>query len=185
MSSSQELEGVSLLDIETFADHRGSLSRAYEAARIDGCDFDTTWRQAFVSRTEHRNTVRGLHYQFGDGAEAKLITPLSGELFWVSIDLREGSLTFGESVTVVLSRENGHALLVAPRFAHGCLSLTNDAEVFILSNINSAAEFAGGIHWNDPQLAIDWPALGGDPIISEDHASYPGFDQFIATRGHL
>ena len=185
MSPASNIEGLYFLESDEFSDHRGSLSRVFQSSGLTDLDFNTTWRQAFISRTTKKNTVRGLHYQYGDGEEAKLIIPLSGEMFWIAVDLRRESATFGAWQSAILSEGRGQALLVAPRFAHGCMSLSDSVEIFILSNADPAPDYGGGIKWNDPDLKIKWPVLEGEPIISEAHANFPDFAQFLRTRGKL
>lgn len=185
MNANPGITGILTLETEQFEDKRGSLSRLFDQTLWDKCDFDVTWRQAFVSRTDHRNTVRGLHYQFGDGAEAKMIAPLNGEFVWVCVDLREKSATFGNHVCYTMQPGLGEVIVIPAGFAHGCMSLTDAVEILILSNAEPAPELGGGIRWDDPQLGIKWPQLGNDVIISDDHDAYPGFDHFLETRGSL
>ncbi|PPR64030.1 MAG: dTDP-4-dehydrorhamnose 3,5-epimerase [Alphaproteobacteria bacterium MarineAlpha4_Bin2] len=185
MTQVESMEGVHLLPPTEIVDERGSLAKLIDrgASTLEG--YVPVWRQAFISRTRQRNTVRGLHYQFGEGVEGKMISPLKGRMLWVLVDLRCGSKTFGQWMSSVISPEMNKSLLVEPRFAHGCYSLTNDVELLILSDAEAAPEFSGGIFWNDKGLAIDWPADPKPPIISEAHSAYPDFSAFIRDRGAL
>lgn len=179
------IDGIHLLDAGEFTDQRGSLLRLFQSLDDLKTGFDTTWRQGFISRTTRRNTIRGLHYQYGESAEAKLISPLNGSLVWVVVDLRAGSGTFANWRSIEVSNDANQSLLIGPGFAHGCLSLSDDAEVVILSNAEHAPEQGGGIRWDDPTLSIVWPDLGGPPVISEEHGRYPDFSHFLETRGTL
>lgn len=180
-----EIEGVYLVRCERFADQRGALDLSFEESIAEGTGIDTHWRQSFVSRTKRCNTVRGLHYQAGEASEAKLLVPLRGQMFWVVVDLRRGSTSFARWTSAILTPDDGTALLVGPGFAHGCLSLGDETELFILSNAPRGKRDGGGIVWNDPDLAIDWPKSQAAPIISDAHAAYPDFAAFQAGRGAL
>ncbi len=108
--------------------------------------------------------LRGLHYQT-ENTQGKLVRVVSGEVFDVAVDIREGSVTFGQWVGVLLSAENKRQLWVPEGFAHGFYVTSEDAEfVYKCTDYyNPKAEHS--LLWNDPDLAIEWP-LVGEPLLS-------------------
>lgn len=164
-------------------DERGFLFKPYEAADFRAAGFEAPWQQIIHSHTIRSNTVRGLYVQPPPFTEGKLVACLRGEMWWVVVDLREGSDTFSEWEGVHLRQ--GDTVLIERGFAHGCLSLSDDVDLLLLAdNIHSNATYAG-IAWNDPDLRIGWPLPKSDPIISEAHAAYPPFKAFLADHGAI
>lgn len=102
-------------------------------------------------------TIRGLHYQCGRYAQAKLVRVLSGVIFDVVVDLRKGSRTYGQWTGVVLSEANRRQLFVPRGFAHGICTLTDHARVLYKVDQHYRPEADRGIIWNDPDLGIEWP----------------------------
>jgi dTDP-4-dehydrorhamnose 3,5-epimerase len=165
------------------ADHRGFLFKPYEIIEFREAGIETVWEQIIHSHTSRSNTVRGLYVQPPPFTEGKLVACLRGEMWWVVVDLRAGSATFAEWEGVHL--REGDTILIARGFAHGCLSLSDDVDLLLLAdNVHAQADYVG-IVWNDPDLAIDWPLLRPDPIISEAHAAYPPFKEFLARHGAI
>ncbi|MEC8201265.1 MAG: dTDP-4-dehydrorhamnose 3,5-epimerase family protein [Pseudomonadota bacterium] len=185
MNNSFGIDGVHWIDAETFHDRRGSLSRLIDENLTRDIGFKSEWRQAFLSRTKKRNTIRGLHYQRHEGKEGKLISPVSGDIYWVAVDLRGGSSTYAKYASATISSDNNRSLLVEPGFAHGCFSISDETDIYILSSADPAPNYGSGIRWDDPQLAIDWPEFDGEVIISEAHADFPSFAEFQRTVGAL
>jgi len=111
------------------------------------------------------NTVRGLHYQVGQG-QGKLVRVVSGAIFDVVVDMRRGSPRFGQSFSVELSAANRRLLWIPPGFAHGFLALGEGAECVYKITSYWSPQDERILLWNDPALAIAWP-LAGMPVISE------------------
>ncbi|MFZ4753886.1 MAG: dTDP-4-dehydrorhamnose 3,5-epimerase [Chitinophagaceae bacterium] len=118
-------------------------------------------------------TLRGLHFQKGDAAQAKLVRVMQGRVVDVAVDLRKGSDTFGLHVAVELSAENNLQLFVPRGFAHGYSVLEPDTIfVYKCDNLyNKSAE--GGLIYNDPQLKIDWRLPTKDMLLSEKDTRWP------------
>jgi dTDP-4-dehydrorhamnose 3,5-epimerase len=114
-----------------------------------------------------------MHFQASPYQETKLIRCTRGAAFDVIIDLRPGSETFKQHVSVVLSDENGRMLYVPEGFAHGFQTLEDNTEVFYLMSEFYAPEYARGVRWNDPAFGIEWPA--DERIIIDRDESYPDF----------
>ena len=116
--------------------------------------------------------LRGLHYQIGK-AQAKLIRVVKGEIFDVAVDVRRGSPTFGAWVGERLSAANRRQMFVPVGFAHGFLVLEEPAEVlYRVTDFYAPAE-ERGIVWNDPDIGIAWPDVGGVPVLNTRDAALP------------
>jgi len=120
-----------------------------------------------------KGVLRGLHYQTGDHAQAKLVRVLKGEVLDVAVDIRPGSETFGQYDAVVLSGENQRQFFVPRGFAHGFLVLSETAVFFYKCDNFYNRESEGGIFYNDPAIGIDWQFPNDELIISEKDKYLP------------
>ncbi|KKU60162.1 MAG: hypothetical protein UX81_C0003G0022 [Parcubacteria group bacterium GW2011_GWA2_47_12] len=180
----RKLSGAFEVVTEVFSDNRGSMERIYDKSIFEsftGFDFV----QDSLSYTKKKNTVRGFHVSLPPSQEGKIITAAHGKMLWVIVDIRKGSHTFGQWDMIVLSPEKRNMLCVTRGFAHGCLSLTDDACVSIKADNSFSDEHVTGIIWNDPTLKIDWPLNGAEPIISEAHRKLGTFADFVNKYGGL
>lgn len=177
---------VLLIEPQVFGDDRGWFMEAFNTQRFaehTGC------AKTFIQDNQSKSAqgvLRGLHYQIGDHPQDKLVRVLSGEIFDVAVDIREGSPTFGQWVGAALSAENKHQLWVPVGFAHGFVVTSESAEV--LYKVTAPYDKAGerSIRWDDPQLAIDW-SISGPPTLSAKDAEAPGLAQaeiFPQGAGH-
>jgi dTDP-4-dehydrorhamnose 3,5-epimerase len=126
--------------------------------------------QAFSARA---GVIRGLHFQQAPHAQAKLVRVLSGAIFDVAVDIRQGSATYGQWVSATLTAEGGEQILVPRGFAHGYCTLTDDSMIAYKVDGQYAPQTEGGVIWNDPDLGIDWP-VEGEAILSDRTRSCPG-----------
>jgi dTDP-4-dehydrorhamnose 3,5-epimerase len=117
-----------------------------------------------------QNTLRGLHFQV-NFPQAKLLRCLKGKVFDVAVDIRKDSLTYGKWVGEILSDENKHQLFIPAGFAHGYYVMSETAEIAYKCSEIYHPEDELGLRWNDPDIAIEWPAL--DPILSNKDAMLP------------
>ncbi len=179
------LAGAFEVALDAYRDERGTLLRAFDGDVMAAAGVSFSLMQHVVHTTAQRNVVRGLHVQAPPATEAKLIVPLAGRMFWVFVDLRRGSKTFGRWDSLELDAEAGRGLLVPRGFAHGCLSLTGNVTLSILSDQRFQPEHGAGIRWDDPEIGIAWPSLGTPPALSAEHAGYPTFRDFVARIGAL
>ena len=156
------LEGMLILEPRIFEDERGYFMETHHNQRFQSADIDCTFVQDNLSFSK-KNVLRGLHFQ-KTKPQAKLIQAVSGGIFDVGVDLRKGSPTFGKWFGVVLSEENKRQFFVPEGFAHGFCVLSQSAHVAYKCSDFYDPQDEGGLHWSDPDIAIDWPLK--DPILS-------------------
>ncbi len=164
------LPGVVVLKPRVFQDARGFFLETYNEARYQEAGVTCRFVQDNHSRSS-RGILRGLHYQVTKPQD-KLVWCLQGEVFDVAADVRPGSPTFGKWFGVKLTAEEKNQIFVPAGFAHGFLVLTETAEVAYKCSRLYAPEDEGGVIWNDPDLAIDWPS-DDEPILSKKDAALP------------
>ena len=178
------LKGLQTVQLDRIDDARGHLLRVFDALEWASQGEDKAgWAQVVTSFTATKNTLRGMHYQLPPYAEGKLVVPLTGSMFWASVDVRLGSPTLGHWHGATLTAVEGAALAAAPGFAHGCLSLSADVTLLILSTQTHRADGGVGFRWDDPAIAIRWPDLGAPPHLSPAHRRLPRFDTFADGLG--
>ena len=103
-----------------------------------------------------KGTLRGIHFQKGDKAQAKLVRCVRGAVLDVAVDLRHDSPTYKQWVAVELSAENKKQLMIPRGFGHGFVTLTDEVEFLYKADNYYAPEADGGIRWNDPEIGVDW-----------------------------
>ena len=141
---------VKIIVPDVFADARGYFCETYNAARYKAADILADFVQDNESRSA-RGVVRGLHWQAGPHAQAKLVRVLRGAVWDVAVDIRKGSPTFGKHVAVLLSADNRRQFFVPRGFAHGFVVLEDDT--------------------------LDWPDTGVPPILSPKDTTHPLLSQ--------
>ncbi|OGX06304.1 MAG: dTDP-4-dehydrorhamnose 3,5-epimerase [Omnitrophica bacterium RIFCSPLOWO2_12_FULL_50_11] len=169
-----DIPGVFLIVPDVFEDKRGFFYESYNKEVFARHGIHTKFVQDNVSGSA-KGTLRGLHYQIAPRAQAKLVRVVKGEAFDVSVDIREGSKTFGRSISVYLSEENGKMLYVPPGFAHGFCALRDRTEFLYKVSEFYSPEHERGIKWNDPALKIEWPKLDVEFIVSDRDQKFPFF----------
>jgi len=169
-------------------DWRGSLTKVLADGGFTAAGFGIAPRQILHSATAQPWVLRGLHAQQRPFSEAKIIVSLGGRMFWVVVDLRAGSRSFGRWQGFELAPDGaaGPAGLQVPAgFAHGCLSLSEGVEVMIVADQDFMPDHGLGIAWNDPDLSIDWPLAGRAPLLSDEHRAFGSFADFLSRCGSL
>ncbi len=165
------LPGAFLVDLELLADDRGFFARAYCPDQFAAQGLGTPLRQCSVSYNARKGTLRGLHYQTAPHEEHKLVRCTAGCIFDVIVDIRPPSRHYRRWFGTELSARNRRALFIPPGFAHGFLTLSDEAEVYYMISVPHAPEHARGFRWSDPAFGIEWPS---DPsVISARDAAYP------------
>ena len=163
------------MEPEVYADIRGTFSETYNQQAFEKV---LGQKMSFVQDNQsvsHQNVLRGLHYQEGPFAQAKLVRVVRGRARDVVVDLRKNSETFGKHLTVDLSEENRLALFIPKGFAHGFLTLQNKTIFQYKCDAYYHPASERGIIYNDPDLQIDWGIKGDDLIISEKDLHLPRF----------
>ena len=162
-ATSLKIPGPLLLEPEVHGDERGFFVETYREADLPGLGIPDHFVQENHSRSR-RDTVRGLHFQAGPG-QAKLVRVARGEIWDVIVDLRPGSPTMGQWTAVTLDDVAHRMLYVPTGFAHGFCVVSDVADVIYLVSTYYDATLERAVAWDDPELAIPWPA--GEPILSE------------------
>lgn len=174
-----EIPDVLILKPKVFGDDRGYFFESFslrEFASLTGLEPD------FVQDNQARScygVVRGLHFQKGDAAQAKLVRVVSGRVLDVAVDIRAGSPTFGRHVAVELSADNFMQLFIPRGFAHGYAVLSPEAVFLYKTDNYYAPQAEGGILWNDPALGIDWRLPSADIILSAKDRQWPTLSESL------
>lgn len=168
-----QLKGCFILEPKIIKDQRGYFMESFNEQTFQK---GTGQNVHFVQDNQSFSTqgvLRGLHYQTGEHAQAKLVRVLQGEVLDVAVDIRPDSPTYGQSVSILLSAENQKQFFVPRGFAHGFLVLSETATFFYKCDNFYNKESEGGIIFNDPTLNIDWQFEPKDLIISEKDEQLP------------
>ena len=150
------IKGVYIIEPRVFNDARGYFFEAWKKEEFEQHVGHVEFLQDNESKSGY-GVLRGLHYQKGDMAQAKMVRVIKGRVLDVAVDLRRHSETFGQHVMVELSDENKRQLFIPRGFAHGFLVLSDEAIFTYKVDNVYAPQAEAGIRWDDPQLAIDWP----------------------------
>lgn len=160
-----KLPGVKILEPKIFGDERGFFFESYNQRTLERFAGIT---QEFVQDNHSRSVrgvLRGLHYQI-QNPQAKLVRVVTGEVFDVAVDLRRNSPTFGQWTSVILTEKNKRMFWVPEGFAHGFLVLSDSADFLYKTTNFYDPKSERCLAWNDPDVGIDWPLNGLEPILS-------------------
>jgi len=172
-----DIEGLWIIEPRVFGDNRGYFFESFSLRDFEAHVGPVAFVQDNESLSERRGVLRGLHFQKGDQAQAKLLRVVQGSVLDVAVDIRPGSPTFGRHVSVVLSGENKRQFFIPRGFAHGFLVL-EDHTIFQYKCDNYyAPEAEGSYRWNDPAFAIDWGISPEAVILSEKDARAPFYGE--------
>ncbi len=160
------IEGLKIITPTVFGDERGYFMETYNYQDFKEAGLDYVFVQDNQSASK-RGVLRGLHFQTKHPQD-KLVRVISGEVFDVAVDLREGSPTYGQWFGTVLSAENKKQFFIPKHFAHGFLVLSEFAEFTYKCTDFYYADEQGGIAWNDPQIGVEWPIPEGMELILSD-----------------
>jgi dTDP-4-dehydrorhamnose 3,5-epimerase len=172
--SETALPGAYVIDLERIEDERGFFARAWCERELTEHGLETRIAQSNVSFNKHKGTLRGMHFQRPPHQETKLIRCIRGGLFDVIIDLRPDSTGYKRWMGVELTADNRRMLYVPRGFAHGFQTLEDDTEAFYMVSDFYTPEAEGGVRWDDPAFAVEWP-LGPPTEISEKDQQWPDF----------
>ena len=167
------LQGCIVIEPTLLSDNRGTFQEVYQKQQLDKV---LGYTVNFVQDNQSFSTkgvLRGLHFQKGEFAQAKLVRTVQGKVLDVAVDIRQNSPTFGQYYAVELSSENNKQLFVPRGFAHGFVVLSDTATLSYKCDNYYNKEAEGGIVFNDPELNIDWGAPAVRLIISEKDLNLP------------
>ena len=173
MTKKNIFSDVSLVSIDKYIDQRGFFYENYNKNYLFDLGITESFIQDNISFSIQAGTLRGLHFQYGNFAQSKLVSVLKGSIFDVFLDLREKSDTYGEYYSISLDTDSG--LLYVPKgFAHGFCTLENDTLIPYKVDQIYNKENESGVLWNDPDLEIIWPEYN-EYIISDKDKLLPKF----------
>lgn len=167
------IAGVYIVEPAVFEDSRGFFMESWSQRTFEEAGLFYRFVQDNHSSSTVKGTLRGIHFQRGAQAQAKLVRCIRGAVLDVVVDLRSGSATYKKWVGVELSEQNRKQLLISRGLGHGFLTLTDETEFLYKADNFYAPEAEGGIRWNDPELAIDWGISA--PVLSKKDQALPWF----------
>ena len=161
-----EIEGVYIIQPRVFDDSRGYFFESWKRDEFEAHVGKVDFVQDNESKSSY-GVLRGLHYQRGEHAQAKLVRVISGRVLDVAVDLRKSSPTFGRHVMVELSGDNKRQLFIPRGFAHGFLVLSQEAVFAYKVDNVYAPQAEASIRWDDETVGISWPTDAKDVVTSE------------------
>ncbi len=171
------LEGCFIIEPSVFKDDRGWFMESFNEKRFaDGIGRQVHFVQDNQSYSS-KGVLRGLHYQTGEHAQAKLVRVIQGEVLDVAVDIRPGSPTYGQFEAVFLSADNHRQFFIPRGFAHGFQVLSDTATFFYKCDNFYNKESEGGIKYNDPAIGINWEKLDIDAVVSEKDEVLPHLEK--------
>jgi len=162
-----KFESAWLIEPDRHEDERGFFARTWCRREFEEHGLNPDLVQCSVSFNTRRGTLRGMHFQAPPHAEAKLVRCTQGRIFDVIVDVRDGSKTFGEWQSFLLSAKNRNSLYIPAGFAHGFQTLETDSEVFYQMSEFFQPEAARGFNHADAAVGIAWP-LQAEGISQND-----------------
>ena len=176
------IPGLLVIEPDVFHDSRGCFFESFSERKFEQL---TGFKVDFVQDNESHSaygTVRGLHFQTGDHAQAKLVRVVSGRVLDVAVDLREGSPTFGRHFSIELSGENHLQMFIPRGFAHGFSVLSETAVFQYKCDAYYAPQSEDALIWNDPDLAINWKIPADEALVSDKDRRNKTFKQYLDKK---
>lgn len=163
-----DISGITKIVPARFCDKRGYFSEIFKLDWFREHVADVTFVQENESLSSLAGTIRGLHFQTAPFAQGKLIRCCRGSIFDVAVDIRHGSQTFGQFLTVTLTADAGEQLWIPAGFAHGFMTLVPDTVVQYKVTAPYSGNHDRGIRWNDPAIGIEWPEAESYLLSAKD-----------------
>ena len=164
---------VKLIEPDVFEDERGFFYESFNQQKFnEAIGQEINFVQDNQSKSK-KGVLRGLHYQEEPHAQGKLVRVILGEVFDVVVDIRRDSSTFGQWIGETLTGTNKKQLWIPEGFAHGFLTISNQAEVLYKTTMFYSKEHEKNILWNDPTLSINWPIHHPPRLSSKDSVGIP------------
>lgn len=174
---SKNLLGCYILEPKIIYDERGYFMESFNEKQFqEGIEQPVHFVQDNQSFSI-KGALRGLHYQTGVHAQAKLVRVLEGEVLDIAVDIRPNSDTFGQYVSVILSSENQKQFFIPKGFAHGFVVLSETATFFYKCDNFYNKESEGGIIYSDPKINIDWQFPILEAIVSDKDQQLPTLEK--------
>ena len=168
-----KIDGVVIVEPKVFGDHRGFFMESWSKRTFEEAGLYYDFVQDNHSSSTVKGTLRGIHFQRGDKAQAKLVRCVRGAVLDVAVDLRPSSPTYKQWVAVELSEENKRQLMIPRGFGHGFSVLTPTAVfAYKCDNVYNKASEAG-IRFDDPALGIDWKVKPEEAVLSDKDKILP------------
>ncbi len=168
-----DLEGCFVIKPTVFTDNRGYFFENFnENAFYKLTGIAVHFVQDNQSYSKY-GVLRGLHFQNGEFAQAKLVQVTRGKVLDIAVDLRKESPTYGKHTSVLLSEENKQMFFIPRGFAHGFVVLSEEAVFQYKCDNYYNKQAESGIHYADPSLAIDWKIPANDLVVSDKDKELP------------
>lgn len=168
------IPGLKIIEPRVFGDDRGYFYESYNANVFKAAGIENVFVQDNQSASV-KGVLRGMHYQRGEHAQAKLVRVLEGEVLDVAVDIREGSPTYGQWESIRLSGENKKQFFIPRGFAHGFLTLSERAIFAYKCDNFYNKESEGGLCFDDPKIGIDWEVDVNNVLLSDKDKILPVF----------
>jgi dTDP-4-dehydrorhamnose 3,5-epimerase len=165
------LPGAWVIELDRHEDERGWFARTFCVREFAEHGLPTSFPQSNLSHNDKAGTLRGMHFNTSEFAEAKVVRCARGALYKVIVDLRAGSPTLRQWFGIELSAANARAVFVPEGFANGFITLVDDTDVHYQMGQFYEPEAARGFRWDDPAVGIDWPRRPA--VISDRDATFP------------
>ena len=168
------IEGLVIIQPKVFQDERGYFMESYKESFIE----ENFPGVKFIQDNESKSSfgvLRGLHFQKAPYEQTKLVRVVKGKVQDIAVDLRKDSPTFGKYKSVILSSDNKKQLFIPKGFAHGFVTLSDEAVFSYKVDNIYASEFDSGVIYNDKTISIDWKMEKQDIILSEKDLSLRTF----------
>ena len=164
-----KLPGVLIIEPKVFGDARGFFKETFQSQRYRDAGIEYDFVQDNHSRSQ-KGVLRGLHFQIAK-PQGKLVSCSQGAVFDVAVDVNPESVTFGQYVGIELTEDNHRQFWVPPGYAHGFCVLTDTADFQYKCTDYYDPSVEGGLIWNDPDVAIEWPI--DQPLLSDKDSKLP------------
>ncbi|MCX8084255.1 MAG: dTDP-4-dehydrorhamnose reductase [Calditerrivibrio sp.] len=166
-----KLRGVKIIETEYYGDNRGWFTESYNKERFLQHGIAVDFVQDNHSFSAHKGVLRGIHFQNNPKAQSKLVRCIRGRILDVVVDLRKGSNTYKQWISVELSDENRRQIFIPKGFGHGFVALTDNVEIQYKVDEYYSKEYDRTIRYDDPEINVQWGTK--DPILSDKDKNAP------------
>ena len=164
---------VKIVRPDRIVDERGFFSETWNRRNLKKKNIDVDFVQDNHSFSSKSGTLRGLHFQYPPHAQAKLVRCVSGAIFDVVVDIRQGSPNYGQWHSYIITAKNGYQVFIPIGFAHGFITLEPKSEIIYKCSEYYEPNAEGFLNWNDPELKIHWPNSQKVILSKKDAAAPP------------